>query len=80
MTACERILVFCFLVENTTSEKYIYTKQITSTWQICPDVAFVDRNKEYTQQQDEGQFHTYYRVWVVLIIETLLLMWNIKQQ
>ena len=31
-------------------------------------------------QQGGGRFHTYYKVSVVLIIETLLWMWNVKQQ
>jgi len=42
---------------------------MTAEQQRCQDVAFIDGSKECRSTAGEGPFHTYFSVWVILIVE-----------
>lgn len=51
--------------------------QMTSKWQKCPDVAFIEWSKEDHSTADQRLIYTHFRVWVMHIIEDPT-MWNVE--
>ena len=68
-------LCFVFLlITPHMGNEIIFTNDIKR--QRCPDVAFIDRSKEYCSIAGCGPLHTYFKVWDMLFIEdsTMTLM------
>jgi hypothetical protein len=51
-----------YLLDNLASGKYNSTQQITSKRQKCPDVAFLNRSKQYHSAVGQGWFQDHCRV------------------
>ena len=60
---------FLLTIHGQHLENDYYRHQITSKWQRCLDVTFIDKNKEYHSTAGLGQFHTHFRVCFILIVE-----------
>jgi hypothetical protein len=53
---------------------------VTSEWQRCTHEAFINRSREYHKTSGYQSFHTYFRVWIMLITDDPIWLWNAGQQ